>query len=128
MDEGYLALAIGQRNAVLIKTPFINAKRLSGGRAQRYCGTRQTKRRSPFTVFPTVRRYNGNGNFSMTPTVRARAHTHSHSLTRCLSLSSCTILVACWSMGTDRGDTLSSFSKHRAAVCLTPAVESLERE
>ena len=62
MDEGYPALVIGQWNAVLIKT-------LSGARAQRYCGARQTKRRSPFTVFSTVRRYNGNGNFSMTPTV-----------------------------------------------------------
>ena len=31
---------------------FINAKRLSGARAQRYCGARQTKRRSPFTIFP----------------------------------------------------------------------------
>ena len=37
--------------------------------------------------------------------------------------------AACWSMGMALGDILSSFSRHRAAVCFTSAVESLpERE
>ena len=67
MDEGYPALAIGQQNAVLIKTPFINAKRLSDARSTLLW---HAANKTPFTVFSTVRRYNGNGNFSMTPTVR----------------------------------------------------------
>lgn len=42
-----------------------------------------------------------------------------YALTKCLSVSSCTIFAACWSMDMDRGLTLSIFSKQRAAVCFT---------
>ena len=45
-------------------TPFINAKCLSGARAQHYCCVQQTKRHSPFFY-----RLNGNGNFSVMPIV-----------------------------------------------------------
>ena len=51
------------------QTPFINAKCLSGSRDQRYCGTRQTKHRSPFTVFPPFDIITVMAIFSMTPTV-----------------------------------------------------------
>ena len=35
---------------------------------------------------------------------------------------------ACWSIGIALGDMRISFSRHRAAVCFTPGVESLEGE
>ena len=48
LDEGYHTLAIGQRNTVLIKTRFINAKCLSSALVSSLLWRAANKTRSPF--------------------------------------------------------------------------------